>query len=105
MIRNGVEELGPEAAGQPLLQLRDVQPVVVEGDRHELRLEAAEGLDRAQVRRSLDDDRVSRVEERFPDQLKRLDSAARDQQLVLRGPRALLTLEPVGERVERAREA
>ena len=31
MIRNRVEELRPEAVGKPLLQLRDVETVLVEG--------------------------------------------------------------------------
>ena len=105
MIRDRVEELWPQAVGEPLLQFFDVKTVLVEGDRDEFRLEAAERLDRAEVGRSLDDDHVCRIEECFPDELERLDSAARDQQFVLRGPTALTALETIGQRVQRARDA
>src|SRR5207245_11801851 len=94
-----------EAVSNGLTERGDVKAVRVEGDRDKLRLEAPEGLDRAEVGRSLDHDHISRIEERFTDQLERLDSAARDQQLVLRGPTALLTLETSGDHVQRACEA
>src|SRR5215207_1230552 len=105
MIRNRVDELGSEAAGEPLLQLLDGEAVRVERHRDERRLEAAEGLDRAEVGRRLDDDHVAWIEERLPDQLERLDRTARNQQLVLGRPTALEPLEPIRERLQRACEA
>ena len=101
VVRDRVDELRAQPGGEPALQLVDLEPVLVERHGDEARLEAPERLDRAQVRRPLDDDEVAGVEERLPDQLQRLDRAARDRQLVLGGAAALQRLEPVGERVER----
>ena len=67
-------------------------------------LEPAERHQRAEVCRRLDDDQVARIEEGLADELERLDRAARDHQLVVRGPPALRRLDPSGERVERPGE-
>src|SRR5581483_166677 len=102
VVRDRVEQLRAEAAGEPAFQLADVEALVVERDRHELRLEAAERLDRSEVGRRLDHHHVAAVEKRLADEGERLDAAARDQQLVVGRPQALQPLEPRGERVERS---
>jgi hypothetical protein len=61
--------------------------VLVHRNRDDLRLEAAEGHDRAEIRRALDDDAVAAVEERRADELERLDPAARDEELAVIRPR------------------
>jgi hypothetical protein len=105
VIRDGVEELRPNAVGKSPLELVDLEPVLVHRHRHELRFETAERHDRAEVRRPLDDDRVAAIEERLADELQRFDRATRDQQLVVSRTAAFDQLEPVGKRVERARDA
>ena len=101
VVGDRVDELRAQPAGQLPFQLVDLEPVLVHGDGDELRLEAPERLDRAQVGRPLDDDDVAGVEERLADQLERFDRSARDQQLVVGGTAALQGLEPVRERVQR----
>jgi hypothetical protein len=104
VVGDRVQELRPHAGSERALQLVDVQPVVVHRHRDDLRLEAAEGHDRAEVRRGFDDDEVAAVEERLRDELEALDCTARDQKLgVFRAP-SLRRLEPPGERVEGTRE-
>ena len=104
MIGDRVEELRPQPAGKPVLELVDVEPVLVDRNRDDVRLEAAERHDRAEVRRRLDDHDVAAVEERLPDELERLDRAARDHSSSSRRAPALERLDPAGERVERAGE-
>ena len=104
VVRDRVDELRAEPGDQLPFQLVDLEPVLVERDGDELRLEAPEGLDRAEVGGRLDDHDVAGVEVRLPDQLERLDRAARDQQLVVGRATALERLEPVRERVQRPGE-
>src|SRR5829696_1112480 len=104
VVGDRVEELGAQAGLELTLQLVDLEPVLVERHCGERRLEAPERLDRAEVGGAFDDDDVTGVEVRLPDQLERLDRAARDQELVVGGPATLQPLEPVGERVQRPRE-
>ena len=85
VVGDRVDELGPQPIRETPFQVVHVEPVVVQRNGDERRLEAPERLDRAQVGRTLDDDDVAGVQERLADQLERLDRAARDQQLVLGG--------------------
>jgi hypothetical protein len=96
--------LPPQPCYELPLELVDFEAVLVERHRNHLGLEAAEGHDRAQIRRPFDHHDVAAVEERLADKLERLDRAARDQQLVVGGTPALQDLEPAGERVERSGE-
>ena len=105
MVGDRVHELGPQAAREPSLELIDLEPLSVQRDGDELRLEAPECLDRSEVRRPLDDHEVARIEERFANQLERLDRTTRDQELFLGRTMALQRLEPTGERVEGPGEA
>ena len=99
VVGDRVEQLRPQARSEPPLEVLDVEPVLVQRNGDEVRLVAAERLDRAEVRRAFDDDDVARIDERLGDQLERLDRAARDQQLVLGRAPALQRLEPTRERV------
>ena len=99
-----VDKLRAQAGSELPLQLVDLEPVLVERNGDEHRLEAAERLNRAEVGRAFDGDGVTGVEERLPDQLERLDCAARDHQLVVGRATPLERLEPFGERVERSEE-
>ena len=105
VVGDRVEELRPQAVRRAApLELVDLEPVLVHRHGHDLGLEPAEGHDRAEIRRRLDEHRVAAVEERLADQLERLDPAARDQQLVVAGPPVPAPLEPSGDGVERARQ-
>ena len=104
VVGDRVDELRAQAAGKLPLQLRDVEPVLVHRDGHDVGLEAAEGHDRPEIRRRLDDHDVAAVEERLADELERLDRAARDHQLVVGRSAALQRVEPGCDRVERAGE-
>src|SRR5439155_13982111 len=105
MVRDRVQELRPQPAGQTAREVVDVEAVLVERHGDDVGLEAVERHDRADVGRALDQDGVSGVEERLGDELERLDPTARDQQLVVARPRALLRLESRRERVTRTGEA
>ena len=105
MVRDRVEKLRPEPVRKRLLELVNSEPVVVEGDSDDVGFEALEGHDPAQVSRRLDDDRVAIVDEGLPDELERLDRAARQQELVVGRPPALEPLEPTGDEVTRTGEA
>ena len=100
VVGDAVDELRAEPARETPLQLLHVEPVLVHRHHDESRLEASERLDRAEVGGAFDDDDVAWVEERLGDQLERLDSPARDQQLVVCGTAALQRLEPTCEGVE-----
>ncbi len=89
VIRDRVEQLRAQAAGEPPLQLVDLEPVLVHRDGDDLGLVPAERHDRAEVGRPLHDHQVAAVEERLRHELERLDRAARDQQLVVGGAAAL----------------
>ena len=104
MVGDRVDELRPQTAGEPPLELVDLEPVVVHGDGDEVGLEAPERLDRAEVGRRLDDDHIAAVEEGLADQLERLDRAAREQELLLGRAAALQRFHAAGDRVERTGE-
>jgi hypothetical protein len=105
VVGDRVEQLRARATGKDALELVDLEAVGVHRHGHDLRLEAAEGLQRAKVGRRLHGDRVTPVEEGLGEQLQALDAAARDQQLVFVRAAALNLLEPPGDGVERAGQA
>ena len=104
VVGDRVEQLRPQAVRQTPLELVHLEPVLVHRHGHDLGLEPPEGHDRAEIRRPLDDHRVTTVEERLADQLERFDPPARDQQLVVGGPPVLDGIETSGDGVERARQ-
>ena len=104
VVRDRVDELRPRSSTQPALELVDVEALLVQRDGLERRLEAPERLDRPEICGALDHDEVARVEIRLGDELERLDRAARDHQLFVRGSSALQRLQPAAEHVERPRE-
>ena len=101
VVGDRVEQLRPKAGHELPLELVDLQPVVVERHDLDLRREAPERHQRAEVGRAFDHDGVARVEERLAGELERLDRAARDHQLVVGGAAALRRVDPSRERVER----
>jgi hypothetical protein len=97
VVGDRVEQLRPQAVRQTPLELVHLEPVLVHRYGHDLGLEPPEGHDRTEIRRPLDDHRVTTVEERLADQLERFDPPARDQQLVVGGPPVLDGIETSGD--------
>ena len=89
VLRDDVDEARAVARGEALGELVDEHPVLVHRDPGQRRLVALEGHDRAEVRRRLDGDAVTRVEQRAAEQVDALHAAAGDHQLVLGGRAAL----------------
>ena len=79
--RHRVEEHRPLAVDRRLERLGQ-EPVVVAGDRHEPRARQAEGLERGEVGRLLDEHDRPGFHEQRRDEGQRLLGAARDDQLV-----------------------
>ena len=101
-VGDRVQELRRRPRAEHALELVDGQAVLVQRHAVDLRLEALEGHDRAEVGRCLDEHAVARVDERLADQLEGLDRAARQHQLAGPRPEALEALQPVGDEVARA---
>ena len=70
VVGDRVEELRAKTVSQMPLEVVHIEPVLVERHRDDVRLEAAEGHDRAEIRRCLDHDEVATVEERLADELE-----------------------------------
>jgi hypothetical protein len=102
MIGDRVEHFRSQPPDELPPELLDVKPTLVHRHGDDVRFEAAEGHDRAEVRRALDNDGVAAVEKGHAGQLERLDRAAGDQQFVVARPPALLSLEPLRNGAERA---
>ena len=104
VIGDRVEEFRAKPAREPALQLVDLEAGFVDRHRDDLRLEAAECHDRAEVRRRLDHDGVAAIEKVLP-----RSSSASIAPLVnissSSSAAALLRLDPPGDRVERPCES
>ena len=96
-VGDRVEDLRPQTAREQCAELVDAQSCVVDRDAVHVGLVAAEGHDRAEVGRRLDDDHVARVEVGLGDQLHAVDAAAGDHQLAGARRPALERGEPAGD--------
>ena len=96
VVRDGVNDLGPQAPGQQAGEHIDVHAVAVHGNAAHVRLVPAERHDAAQVGGRLHDDHVAGVDVALGQQSHAVDATASDHQLARARPRSLQRLQAPG---------